>query len=297
MKIGVDLGGSHIGVGLIDNHHQIIAKLEHNWSEEEKENFFQAIEQYCKTMIKQLMKENEVSSIETIGIGYPSKAIIKGIVYEGQTEFNLLQLLKEEFLVPVYLKNDVKCAGLCEKKIGSLKPYTNCLFLTLGTGIGGAYFYQNKLVVPNLYSGLEVGHMVIERDGKECRCGRKGCFEEYASMRSFRKEIENVLQVKDITYEKLQELLEKEETREKTKKILEQFIHNLSIGIGNLIYIFEPDAISIGGSFTYFAPIMLEKLEKEIKKIFSNREIPELLVAQYTNDAGMIGASMLESNE
>lgn len=296
MKIGIDLGGSHIGVALVNNQSEIIAQKEHDWNKQERENFFVAIEVYCREMIKQLLIENQVNSIEKIGIGFPSKNILNGIVYEKEKKFNLPSILENEFHVPTYLKNDVKCAALCEKKLGSLKKFSNCLFITLGTGIGGAYFYQNELVIPNTYQGLEVGHMIIEKNGKRCRCGRNGCFEEYASMRILREKIEREFEVKEITYEKVNELLENESTKEKMNAIIAQYIDNLAIGLSNLIFIFEPDAISIGGSFIYFSSILMEKLKLKLKEIFKNRKIPDIVIAEYGNNAGMIGASMLENN-
>ena len=75
--------------------------------------------------------------------------------------------IKEKYNIPVYLKNDVKCSSLCEKKIGSIKDYENALFLTLGTGIGGAYFYKNEQMIPNTYQGMEIGHMIIDVNGKK----------------------------------------------------------------------------------------------------------------------------------
>ena len=82
--------------------------------------------------------------------------------------------------------------------IGNLKEYENALFLTLGTGIGGAFYYKNELIVPNTYSGMEIGHMVIEVNGKKCRCGKNGCFEEYASMRAFRNRIREIYNIEDV---------------------------------------------------------------------------------------------------
>lgn len=296
MNIGIDIGGSHIGIGLVDKNFKIIVKKEHNWDKEEKENFFDSIEYYCKKIIKDLIIENNISKIDKIGIGFPSKDIIDGVIYKDNIKYNIREKLQEEFKVPVYLKNDVKCSALCEKTIGNLKKYENCLFMTLGTGIGGAYFYKHELIKPTKYQGLEIGHMVISKNGRKCNCGQNGCFEQYASMRVFRKEIEELFNIPKLTSFKMFEIIASNEKEEEVNLVINRYIDYLSVGLCNLINIFEPDAICIGGSFAYYAPIFMNKLQIKIKDNFKNRDIPEILVAKFENDAGIIGASMLESN-
>lgn len=295
MKIGIDIGGSHIAVGLVNNN-EITDKKEHEWTPEEKNDLFKNIIEYAKKYIKEIIKENQIN-IESIGIGYPYKNIINGIIFKDDKEFNIPEILYKEFNIPTYLKNDVKCSAICEKEIGNLKEYNNCIFMTIGTGIGGAYFYKNELVVPNKYQGFEIGHMVIETNGKQCKkCGRKGCFEEYASMRVFRKEIADLFELEKIDSYKMYEILDSKEKQEEVNEIIENYINYLSIGLTNSINIFEPDAICIGGSFTYYAPIFMERLKEKIKANFKERDIPDLVTAKFENDAGIIGASMLKSN-
>lgn len=294
MKIGIDIGGSHIAVGLVENNMNIISKKEHDWTQEEKIDLFKSIEEYCKKIIKEFIEEN--NNIEKIGIGFPNKNIVNGIIYKEGKEINLPEILFKEFNIPAYLKNDVKCSAICEKTLGSLKEYNNCIFMTLGTGIGGAYFYKNELVTPNKFQGFEIGHMVIETNGKQCKCGRKGCFEEYASMRVFRKELADLFNIEKIDSYKTFEIIEAQEKQEEVNKIIEKYTDYLSIGLTNIINIFEPDAICIGGSFTYYAPIFMDKLKQKVGENFKGREIPDLITAKFENDAGIIGASMLESN-
>ena len=293
MKIGIDIGGSHIAVGLVENN-EIILKKEHNWTKEEKINLLENVEKYSKKFIKNILEEN--NDIEKIGIGFPAANIINGIVNKYGKSIDLPSILSQEFNIPTYLKNDVKCSAMCEKILGNLKDYDNCLFMTLGTGIGGAYFYKNEMVVPNKYQGFEIGHMIIEKNGKECLCGRKGCFEQYASMRVFRQKIEEKCRIDSVTSYKVFELIKIEEEKLKIDEIIEEYVTDVSIGITNLINIFEPDAICIGGSFSYYSQLFIEKLEVKLQQNFPNRIIPEVLIAEYENDAGIIGASMLESN-
>ena len=295
MNVGIDVGGSHIAVGLLNSANEIIAKKEHDWTKEEIKELLSSTEKYCKKLIKEIIEENNVN-IEKIGIGFPSDNIVNGIITKYGQTIDLPSILSKEFGVPIYLKNDVKCSAMCEKTLGNLKQYDNCIFMTLGTGIGGAYFYKNELVVPNKYAGLEIGHMIIQVNGKQCRCGRLGCFEEYASMRVFRKEIEELFNIQDLTSYKMFEIVESKEKQVEVEKIIDNYLNYLSIGLTNIINIFEPDAICIGGSFTYYASIFMDKLKHKIQENFKGREIPHILTAKYSNDAGIIGASMLTSN-
>jgi len=295
MKIGIDIGGSHIAVGLVDHNMNLISKKEYTWTKDEKTNLFENTEKYAKKFIKEIIQENNVT-VESIGIGYPYENIVNGIIYKDGLEINFPEILNKEFNISTYLKNDVKCSAICEKTLGSLKEYDNCIFMTLGTGIGGAYFYKNELVIPNKFQGFEVGHMVIETNGKQCKCGQKGCFEEYASMRVFRKEIAELFNLEKIDSHKTFEIIESKQKQEEVNRIIENYVEYLSIGVTNIIKIFEPDAICIGGSFTYYAPIFMDKLKQKLVANFKGREIPEILTAKFENDAGIIGASMLQSN-
>lgn len=294
MNIGIDVGGSHIAVGVVNDNYEIVLKKEHTWEKEEKFDLSESIQMYIKRFINEILEENY--NIQKIGIGFPAGNIVDGVVTKWGKTIDLPKILKEEFNIPTYLKNDVKCSALCEKKIGSLKDYNNCLFMTLGTGVGGAYFYKDELVVPNKYQGFEIGHMIIEKDGKECNCGKKGCFEQYASMRVFRRKIEELFNIERVTSYKMFEILESKEKQEEVQNIINEYLEYLSIGLTNLINIFEPDAISIGGSFAYYAPIFMEELNNRLKQNLKNKDIPEIMIAKYENDAGIIGASMLESN-
>ena len=293
MNIGIDIGGSHIAVGLVEDN-KIIVKKEHNWIKNEKLNLLDNIEKYTKEFIRNILEEYH--NIEKIGIGFPAANIVDGVIYKYGKIIDLPKILEAEFNIPTFLKNDVKCSALCEKTMGSLIKYDNCLFMTIGTGIGGAYFYKNELVKPNKYQGLEIGHMVIQKNGAKCNCGREGCFEQYASMRAFRSKIEKLFNIENVNSYKVFEILETKEKEDEVKGMIEEYINDLSIGITNLINIFEPNAICIGGSFSYYAPIFMQTLKEKIQQNFYDRSIPDILIAKYENDAGIIGASMLESN-
>lgn len=185
---------------------------------------------------------------------------------------------------------------MAEKKFGSLKTYEDALFLILGTGVGGAVFLQGELLIPKRYSGFEVGHMVIEKNGIQCNCGRKGCFEVYGSIKRLKEKIKYEFSLSSIHGKEIKEFMIKNKENEKLNKILDTYIENLSVGIANLINIFEPEAISIGGSFVHYKEILLEKLENKLlekKELYNKEDIPKIVMAELKNDAGIIGAAMI----
>ena len=196
MRIGIDIGGSHIGIGLVDINGKIIEKEEKNIIWDKCFDIKKFIEIEIINVITNWATEKNYN-IESIGIGIPGivkDGEVKYSVNLGISDYNLEKILKKHF--PQYdtkIKNDAKCAGLAEKKLGALKTYGDCIFICLGTGIGGAAFYNNELIIPNRSSGFEFGHMIIQRDGEPCRCGSKGCFENYGSMRRFKNDIRSVL--------------------------------------------------------------------------------------------------------
>ncbi len=300
MKIGIDIGGSHLAVGLINEELAVIDKIDEAYSLEEKKDLPQTILKNIHLYInKILMKNNlELETISIIGIACPGTIKDGYVLKSGNLSiynFHIIEELKKLFPKQIIIRNDAKCAALAEKKLGSLKNYQDCIFLTLGTGIGGAIFLKNKLLEPNKYSGFEVGHITIEKNGELCSCGKRGCFENYASMRALKKRIREEYSLCEETHSKdLMKILNNK--TEKSNKILDEYLENLSIGLGNLVDLFEPEAIGIGGSFAYYEEIFLEKLKEKMQqnnKTFNNRKDIELILAKMKNDAGIIGSVII----
>ena len=297
MKIGIDIGGSHVAVGLINETGTIIAKSEKNISNNLKqdnfgENLINVIIEQIQNILEQTKKD--ITSINLIGIAVPGMVSKTSIIKAENLHIKNLDIVAEinkYYNIPIKLKNDAKCAALAEKEYGSLKKAKDALFLTIGTGIGGAVFLNGELLVPEKYEGFEIGHITIEKNGLECNCGRKGCFEKYASMSALKENISKKLGKNNITGEELKEILENTNDSE-INNIVEEYIENLSIGIANLINIFEPEIISIGGSFAHYEKILLNKLvlRLEKEKLFNTNNRPKIVLAKLKNDAGIIGA-------
>ena len=292
MKIGIDLGGSHIGIALINENNVIVEKNEMDI--EKRENIENEILAVIDYHINKFKQNNQIELIGIASPGNPNNKdlCISNIVNLGIKKLDLSNIY-HKYNIPIKLKNDSKSAGLAEFKYGSLKKYKDAVFLCLGTGIGSAVFLNGNLLQANKYVGFELGHIVIERDGEQCNCGKKGCFETYCAMKRFKEKAKKILNITNITSEELLEEIKKNKNNEEIAKLIDEYINNLIIGLSNVIDIFEPEAISFGGSFVYFKDLFYEKLVKEMHKrryTFNKDDVPEIVLAELQNDAGMIGA-------
>ena len=270
MKIGIDLGGSHIGVGVIDNKNFIIEKVEKRLLNKDKKDIKSIIESYIIKNVKEFSSKYKITEIGIAVPGTIKKEQILKSVNLGVKEYNLVENLKKEIQLPIKIRNDAKCAALTENTIGALKDYKRSLFLTLGTGIGGAVIINDKLLDTGDLPGCEFGHMVIKRN------------------------LRQILGVDEkIRGQELLDIIRKNPKDEKINKVIDEYIEYLSIGISNLINIFEPEAIGIGGSFVYFSDVLLDRLIQNIIKkqyLFNKREELIIIPAALGNDAGIIGS-------
>ena len=297
MKIGIDIGGSHVAVGLINPSGRIICKSEKNISNKLNE------EDFSKTLIETIIEQIEVvleqskkdiTDVNLIGIAVPGMVSKTSIIKAENLHIRDLPIVKEInkfYNIPIKLRNDAKCAALAEKEYGSLKKAKDAIFLTLGTGIGGAAFLNGELLVPTKYEGFEIGHITLERNGLPCNCGRRGCFEKYASMKVLKEKVAKKIGKENITGEELKEILENTEDVE-INSIVDEYVEDLTLGIASLINIFEPEIISIGGSFAYYEKTLLNKINERLEKeaIFNKNNRPKIVLAKLKNDAGIIGS-------
>ena len=299
MKIGIDIGGSHVAIGLINGNGKIIAKEDQDLNNDLRSK------DYCKKLVNTIIelitkileeKKIDIKEIRLIGIAIPGTVSETHIIKAKNLhikDFNIVSEINKYFNIPIVLRNDAKCAAIAEKEYGSLKKYDDALFLTIGTGIGGAVYLGGKLLKPKKYESFEIGHMVIKKDGIKCNCGRKGCFEKYASMKTFKDRIQNKFNNKNLTGKEIKELLTDKYYQKEIEEIIDEYIEDLSIGLANLINIFEPEVISIGGGFVHFKDILLEKLVNKLNKedmLFNNQAVPKIITAKLKNDAGIVGS-------
>ena len=305
IRIGVDIGGSHVGVGVIKNGN-LIDMSGIDLSKQDKQNIKGALVNHILELINEVLDDTQLSISEIDMIGIAAPGTIKDNIFVkspnlGLFKFDIISELQKTINLPMQIRNDAKCAAIAEKYYGSLKDADDCVFLCMGTGIGAAVFMGGKLLEPKRYAGFEIGHMVIVKDGLQCNCGKRGCFETYASMRALKRNIAEVLEIdNDFTGRYLNEKL-LDFNNEKIEKVIDEYLDYLKVGLCNIIDIFEPEVISLGGSFAYYEdnPIfkkLLDKL-KEPNSTYNQESSPEIKVAKFKNDAGIIGATVTLEEE
>ena len=290
MKIGIDLGGSHIAVGVITEKGKIIQKDEQNIIYSKEEDIKQIIVDKILSLINSVLRSSQIPIfvIEEIGIGVPGiieNNIVKKCDKYKIYNWNLAKILEEHYQIPVKLQNDALCAAKAEKEYGNLKDIKRGIFICFGTGIGGAIIIKEEVI------SAEFGHMVIEKNGRLCNCGKRGCFETYSSMNAFKNKIIEVLGINvGATLEDILKYLVKNKDDEDTNKCIDEYINILCIGLSNIINIINPEQICIGGSFTYFEDILYKRLLEKAQLISYQFDKPKIVLAKLKNDAGIIGA-------
>lgn len=296
MKIGIDLGGSHIGLGVINSDNNILENYEKDFTEEEKKDILPVIENYIINMVNNIKNQYDIEEIGIAVPGVTKNGIILRTINLGINNYNISKKISENLHIPVKLRNDAKCACLAEyahmvKEDSSLKDIT-MLFLTIGTGIGGGVIYNGKLLEGHMFEGYELGHIVIKENGIPCKCGKNGCFEKYGSILEYKKKVKQRLNIpENVNADPLREIMKAR--REEIADIDNQYISDLALGISNLINIFEPDTIVLGGGYSHFSYMFGNSLKDAIVNsnlLFNKRNDIDLRIAKLGNDAGIIGS-------
>ncbi|MCI9064084.1 MAG: ROK family protein [Clostridia bacterium] len=295
MKVGIDIGGSHIAIGIINEQYEIIERYEKDYIEEEKSNIIPTIEKYIEETVNMV---KEKYNIEKIGIAVPGSTkcgIINQAINLEIKNYNIAGIITEKTGIEVSVINDAKSACLAEYeniKKDDKDNIQNMLFLTIGTGIGGGVIYNGKLLMGNVYDGFEFGHTVIKENGLPCKCGKKGCFERYGSILQYKNKVKERLNIPhEINAQPLRDIMNVHV--EEIEDLRQEYLNDLAVGISNLINIFEPDCIVLGGGFTHFVYMFMEDLKDKIVNsnlLFNKRDDIDLRTANLGNDAGILGS-------
>ncbi len=313
--IGIDLGGTNIAVGLTDEKGAVLCK--ENIPTGRERPYQEIIKDMAQLSIK-VMKDAciERDQVKTIGIGSPGTPDnTKGIlVYANNLKSFVNVPLRAEIQkyidLPVILDNDANCAALAESIAGAAKDVKNSVTITLGTGVGSGLVINGKVYSGFNNSAPEMGHMVIVSGGEQCTCGRRGCWEAYASATAL------IEQTKRAALNKPDSLINKlingdmDRIDAKTafdaarqgditgEKVVNQYIKYIAEGLINVINIFAPEVIVIGGGVSKEGEYLLKPLRKMIAKdvYFKGEPGTKLHIAQMGNDAGIVGAAMLGKN-
>ncbi|MBQ7924104.1 MAG: ROK family protein [Clostridia bacterium] len=307
--IGIDLGGTFIKGGVVDSLGNILS-CDKTPTESEKGG--DRVATNIATLAEKLIEKTGISKTEIVGLGIGSPGMIdskKGeVVFSGNlhwTHFPIAEETAKRIGLPVKLANDANVAALGETKFGCGKSYDNTILVTLGTGVGGGVVIDGRLFEGYRSAGAELGHAVIMAGGESCTCGRKGCFEAYASATALIRDTKRAM-VAD-KGSKMWEIggLDKVtgktpfdyyEVDESAKTVVDNYIAMLGTGLTNLANEFRPEAIILGGGVCAQGDTLIKPLQAFLdKEIFAGEKGPQvkLLVATLGNNAGLLGAAAL----
>ncbi len=310
--VGIDLGGTNISAGVVNENYEIIAKSS------TKTNCPRPAEEIAEDMAKTALdsiKKAELSldQIEWIGIGTPGIANSStGIIeYSNNLDFTnvpMAEYIQKYIDKPVFIENDANAAAYGEFVAGAAKDSVNAVCITLGTGVGGGIIIDGKIYSGSNSAGAELGHMVIEVDGPQCTCGRKGCFEVFSSatglIRMTKEAMEkdpnsSMWKLSSERNNKVTARTSFDAMRSGDKsaaEVVDKYIKYLAAGITNIINIFQPDIFCIGGGVCNEGdPLLLPVRELVKKEVYTrnSKKNTKIVIAELGNDAGIIGAAFL----
>lgn len=308
--LAVDLGGTNIKAGLVDKDGNIISRAQrptgaHRGYEEIVKDIALCAIEAAET------KGVSMDEIESVGIGSPGTIDNKKgiIVYANNINFRNVPLrseMQKYINKPIYMGNDANCAALGEYVM--LKQDMECfVFVTLGTGVGGGVIINGKLFAGFNGAGTELGHTTLFMGGKECTCGKKGCWECYAATTAVIEMTKEAVAANPDSY--LASLCDGDVSKvggktaftamengdELGTKIVNQWIEYVAEGITNMVNIFQPEVLSIGGAISKEGDRILKPVIKYVEENRYSRDVEQtkIQIAKYGNDAGLIGAAFL----
>lgn len=311
LYLGIDLGGTNIAIGLVDDKGKLISK---DSIPTNKDRDYTEIVKDMADLSIYIIKRNsyELKDIKSIGIGCPGTIDSeKGIViYSNNIKFNNVPIRSEmqKYIdLPVFIENDANCAALAESVSGAAKGTTNSVTITLGTGIGSGVIIDNKIYSGFNNAASELGHTTLILGGKECTCGRGGCWEAYASATALIRATQDALRENSNSVinkmikgdmEKIDAKIPFDAAKQGDKigsMLIDKYIEYLSAGLTNVINAFQPEVLVIGGGVCNQGEYLLEPVNKLVKQNMFCKEVrqTEIKVAKLGNDAGIVGAAML----
>ncbi|MEM1483512.1 ROK family protein [Oscillospiraceae bacterium PP1C4] len=310
--LGIDLGGTNIAVGIIDENYKFVA--EHETPTLGCRPFEIIVADMADAAKKALENAGlTTKDIEHVGIGAPSTVdpTTRHLVFANNlnwVDVDVIGEFKKHMDVPVYLANDADCAAYGEALAGAAKDYTNVMMLTLGTGVGGGIILDKKIFLGGNGHGSEPGHSTLVMDGEPCTCGRRGCLEAYASVTALIRDTIRAMAADptSVMHEMCGDDMRKVNGRtafDAAKKgdktgleVVENYRHYLAVGISSFITLFRPEVIILGGGVCNEGEYLLEPLRKEVNATaYAADLMPEtpIIKAALGNNAGIIGAAFL----
>lgn len=298
--IAFDIGGTSIKYALVDREGNILHRA--------SAPSVDASEPLCdriKRILRDLLAYAERHALTVRGIGAGVPSVVDGgkiLFCNNLPELDNLQLdqLLAEFGLPVYIENDANVMGIGEVMYGAARGYSDVVFLTVGTGIGGALFLNGTLYGGYRNRGTELGHILIHgSDGKPCTCGARGCLEAHASVSAL------VATYRDLLTSRGKPLPERidgayiveryKQTEEEACLALRDHLGNLALGVISLINVFAPQKVVIGGGISesgeFYIQTLREMVNEQVMKETS--QFTQIEAAALGNQAGCLGAAAL----
>lgn len=287
-SLGIDIGGTNIAAGVVDESFNIVSKSRI------KTNSGRSY----KDVLKDIALAGEfavkdaglsMNDIKWVGMGCPGTCNIdSGLVeYANNLKWEnvpLRQFVGDALGIPAYIENDANAAALGEYYAGAAKDTKSAIIITLGTGLGAGIIIDGKIFSGSNYAGAEIGHTVINVDGEQCTCGRKGCFETYCSATALVKFTKRAIDKNPDSL--MKKIVEKEgkvsgrtafnaaKAGDKAgKEIVDYFIKNLACGIINTINVFQPDILCIGGGVSNEGDNLLNPLKERVKRRYTPKTV------------------------
>lgn len=313
MRIGIDIGGTTIKLGIVEEGNRITARKVID-TDSDRLSAEQVLINTAEAA-KALLTENgyREQDCEFVGIACPGTCDSKAgnVPYSNNLNWKdvpLTKIMTEHLQIPCALANDADGAALGEVIAGAAKGKNNAVMLTLGTGVGGGVILNGRIFTGALLGGCELGHMLLKKGGRRCTCGRRGCLEAYASasgmIRTAKKNMEkyphSVLwkmcggKTDGLNAKMIYDACKQGDRA--AAKTVENFNECLSEGIANVVNVFRPEVVIIGGGVSAQGEYLLDALKKRVGKLCfggENGQLPEIVCAKLGNDAGIIGAANL----
>ncbi len=310
--IGVDLGGTNIAVGIVDKEGNILSEKSVKTLSDRP---FDQIVADMAACIKDLLSENGLTEndLVSIGIGCPGNLDTENgrLVYANNfkhgVDVPLRSLMQKYIDKPVYLGNDANVAALGETIAGAAKGVKNAVMITLGTGVGGGIIIDGKIYEGQHSAGAEMGHVCIVKDGEHCSCGRNGCWEAYASVTALVRQTKEAMRahpeskMNDTPIEEVNGRTAFDAMRAgdpAAKKVCDTYIEYIAEGLVDIVNVFRPETLIIGGGICKEGDTLLVPIRKFINKYAYGGSLnPEqrVEIAKLGNAAGIIGAALIRA--
>lgn len=312
LRIGIDLGGTNIVAAVVNDEYEMVGKAKTpTATPRSADEIFDDIAKVCKEAMAQAGVT--IKDIFSVGIGTPGTVNKEGVI-EFANNLGFVNVPAKEMLIErlgienVYVDNDANCAALGEAQAGSGHGAKDFIAVTLGTGVGSGVIINGKIVAGVNNAGGECGHSVIVVDGEPCTCGRKGCWEAYASATALINQTKAAMEKypDSVMHELVKANGGKVDGRTAFDamrrgdiagiKVVDAYVKYVACGLINLVNIFQPETICIGGGICNEGETLLRPLRRYIDSerysVYSKIQ-SKIVKAKLGNDAGIIGAALL----